>query len=111
MPGGAGSSTLTISTSAKTPPGTYTLVVSGLSADGIRTHVATAPLVVLGTPGDVNGDGVVDCGDLALARLAAGSKVGDANYNPRADFNGDGLVDVQDLAFIGHRVPSSTVCP
>lgn len=111
LPGGSGSSTLTITTSAKTPPGNYTLVVSGISADGIRTHLATAPLVVLGTPGDVNGDGVVDCGDLALARIASGSKVGDANYNPRADFNGDGLVDVQDLAFIAHRVPSSTVCP
>ena len=35
--GGAGSSTLTIATSAKTPPGSYTLVVSGISTDGVRT--------------------------------------------------------------------------
>lgn len=109
--GGAGSSTLTVTTSAGTPAGNYTLVVSGISDDGIRTHVATLPLVVQGTPGDVNGDGVVDCGDLALARLAVGSKVGDPRYNSRADFNGDGFVDVQDLAFIGRAVGSGTVCP
>jgi len=109
--GGSGSSTLTVTTTAQTPPGHYTLVLSGISADGVRTHIATAPLVMLGTPGDVNGDGVADCGDLQLAKLAVGSKVGDPRYNARADFNGDGFVDATDVAFIGQRVSSGTTCP
>ena len=109
--GGSGSSTLTVATTTQTPPGNYTLILSGISADGVRTHIATAPLVVLGTSGDVNGDGVADCGDLQLAKLAVGSKVGDLRYNPKADFNGDGFVDASDIAFIGQRVSSGTTCP
>jgi hypothetical protein len=110
IPGGSGLSTLTIMTSRRTPPGHYTLVISGISADGIRSHVATVPLVVQGTPGDVNGNGLVDCGDLALIRLSLGSKVGEWRYLPRTDFNGDGTVDVQDLAFAAQRISSGMTC-
>lgn len=98
--GGSGSSVLTINTSRQTPPGKYTLVVSGISADGITSHVVTLPLVVEGTVGDVNGDGAVNCGDLEAVRSALGSKVGESTYNPLADFNGDGFVDTKDLAFV-----------
>ncbi len=106
--GGTGASSLNISTSNMSPPGSYTLVISGMS--GILSHVATASLVVQGVPGDVNGDGVVDCADLSLVRAAFGTRVNQAGYNPRADFNGDGVVDIQDLAFDARQLQSGTVC-
>ena len=106
--GGTGSSSLRVVTSSESPPGNYTLFVSGL--DGILSHVVTVPLVVQGVPGDVNGDGVVDCADLALARAAFGRQVGQPGYNPRADFNGDGVVNIGDLAFAAHQMPAGTKC-
>jgi hypothetical protein len=108
--GGSGVSTLTISTSPTTPPGAYTLVVNGLSTDGVRDHVATLSLVVAGTPGDVNGDSVVNCSDVSLVKAAYGKKVGQAGYNPSADFNGDGFVNIQDLQFVTHQLPAGTSC-
>jgi hypothetical protein len=108
--GGSGSSILSIATSPATPPGSYTLVVNGLSADDIRSHVAIVPLVVSGTPGDVNGDGVVDCSDVAAVRAAYGKKVGVGGYNPSADFNGDGFVNILDLQFEIQHLPAGTSC-
>jgi hypothetical protein len=108
--GGSGNSALTINTSAATPPGSYTLVVNGVSADDVRSHVATVPLVVTGVPGDVNGDGVVNCADVALVRAAYGSNIGKSNYNPSADFNGDGFVNILDLQFVVQQLPAGTTC-
>jgi hypothetical protein len=108
--GGSGSSTLTIATSPATPPGSYTLVINGVSADDVRSHVAMVPLVVSGTPGDVNGDGVVSCADVTVVRAAYGSTVGQARYNPSADFNGDGFVNIQDLQFEIQQLPAGTSC-
>jgi hypothetical protein len=108
--GGSGSSVLTIATASSTPPGSYTLVVNALSADGFRSHVTSLPLVVSGTPGDVNGDGAVDCSDVTAVRASYGKKTGQAGYNPSADFNGDGFVNVLDLQFVVQRLPSGTTC-
>jgi hypothetical protein len=85
-------------------------VVNGLSADGVRDHVATLPLVVAGTPGDVNGDSVVNCSDVSLVKAAYGKKAGQAGYNPSADFNGDGFVNIQDLQIVTHQLPAGTSC-
>ncbi|WP_051978413.1 dockerin type I domain-containing protein [Edaphobacter aggregans] len=108
--GGSGSSTLTITTSSSTPPGSYTLVVNGLSADGFRSHVASLPLVVSGAPGDVNHDGTVDCSDVTSVRASFGRKVGQTGYSPAADFNGDGFVNVLDLQFAVQHLPAGTTC-
>ena len=107
---GSGATGLTIQTSAATPPGSYTLVVNGVSADDVRSHVAMVPLVVTGVPGDVNGDGVVSCADVTAVRAAYGSSVGKSNYNPSADFNGDGFVNVLDLQFVAQKLPAGTSC-
>ena len=106
--GGTGASSLSIATSPNSPPGSYTVVITGTA--GILTHVATVPLLVQGTPGDVNGDGVVDCTDLNLVRAAFGRRVNQPGYNPRADFNGDGIVDVSDLAFVARKLPAGMAC-
>lgn len=108
--GGSGSSVLTIATTSATPPGSYTLVVNGLSADGLRSHVATIPLVVTGTPGDVNGNSAVDCSDVTAVRASFGKKVEQSGFNPSADFNGDGFVNVLDLQFVVQHLPAGTTC-
>jgi hypothetical protein len=94
--------TLNVATSGGTPPGSYTLVILGSS--GILSHAATAALVIDGVPGDVNGDGAVNCADLNLVRAAFHA------YNSRADFNGDGVVDIRDLAFASRQMPAGTTC-
>jgi hypothetical protein len=60
--------------------------------------------------GDLNGDGVVDCGDLAIVRAALGTSAGQPGFNPVADVNGDGVVDVRDLAYISQRLQSQRNC-
>jgi hypothetical protein len=107
---GSGSSTLSVTTSTATPPGSYKLVIDGISSDGIRTHVATVPLVVSGTPGDVNGDGAVGCNDVAAVRASFGKSAGQGGYKPSADFNGDGFVNILDLQFVVQHLPAGTTC-
>src|SRR5581483_35225 len=97
---GSGTTAFSVTTSTATPPGNYTLVINGLSADGVRSHVVTLPLVVTGTAGDVNHDGAVNCDDVAAVRAWFGTKAGQAGYNPSADFNGDGFVNILDLQFV-----------
>jgi len=50
-------------------------------------------------PGDLNGDGLVNFGDLAILRAAFGTAEGDENYNPAADLDNDGRVNFSDLRF------------
>lgn len=81
----------------KTKDGTLALVVIGLA------------LVVLGQQGrppgflrgDVNGDGVVNVGDvIVLGRIIAGVDP----TNPRADVNGDGVVNQADIDEVGRII-------
>ena len=51
-------------------------------------------------PGDLNGDGVVDESDVELFKLALGSAIGHANYNPAADLDADGRVTLNDLRLL-----------
>jgi len=66
---------------------------------------------VIAVPGDVNGDGVVDCLDLDLVKAAFGTKTGQAAFNPAADVNHDGVVNVLDLSYVARMVPAGTTCP
>ncbi len=49
-------------------------------------------------PWDLNGNGVIDLGDLAELLSSYGGCVGDPGYNPAADFDDDGCVGLPDLA-------------
>jgi len=51
-------------------------------------------------PGDLDGDGDVDLGDLAELLAAYGSCDGDPDYNPDADLDDSGCVDLSDLALL-----------
>lgn len=47
---------------------------------------------------DLNGDGAIDIGDVALFALTWGSEVSSPNYNYRCDFDNDGSVDIGDAS-------------
>jgi hypothetical protein len=61
--------------------------------------------------GDINGDGKIDCADLALVKAAFGKRTGQPGFNPAADVNHDGVVDVRDLAIVSQKLIPRTTCP
>lgn len=71
---------------------------------------ASVLINVKAVPGDLNGDGVVNCADLAIIKASFGKKTGQAGFDLRADINGDGIVNVIDLAFVSRKLPAGTVC-
>jgi hypothetical protein len=62
-------------------------------------------------PGDVNGDGKINCADIALVKAAFGTRKGQAGFNPSADVNHDGVVNVLDLAIVSQKLAPGTKCP
>jgi hypothetical protein len=60
--------------------------------------------------GDLNGDGQVDCADLAIVKASFGKRTGQAGFNAWADINDDGVVNVIDLALISQKMVLGTVC-
>jgi len=75
-----------------------------------NTVSASVMINVTAVPGDLNGDGVVNCADLAIIKASFGKKTGQAGFDPRADVNGDGVVNVLDLSAVAKLVPAGTVC-
>jgi len=67
--------------------------------------LANAPVA-----GDVTGDGVVDCADVAVVRASMNRRTGQAGFDARADVNDDGVVNLRDLNAVTQRVPAGTVC-
>ena len=61
--------------------------------------------------GDVDGDGVVTCTDVAIVRAALGRRAGQPGFDARADLNRDGVVDVRDLASVIRQLAPGVVCP
>ena len=88
------------------------LSVSFTPTDAADYNSASASVFinVKAVSGDLNGDGVVNCADLAIIRASFGKKTGQSGFDPRADINGDGIVNVIDLAFVSRQLPSGTVC-
>jgi len=77
-------------------------LVIDAAGDTLTIEVSSKPKV----PGDVNGNGVVNVGDLAIAAYYYGAKEGDANWDKAkaADVNSDGVVDLKDLIFIALKI-------
>jgi hypothetical protein len=63
--------------------------------DNIRVLEGTPSILLL--PGDANGDGRVDVGDLGILAANYG---GSGKTREQGDFNGDGVVDVGDLGIL-----------
>jgi predicted extracellular nuclease len=58
---------------------------------------------------DLNGDGKIDCADLAIIKSPSFLKRnGQPGFDPRADVNKDGIVDIKDWALVFQRVPAAT---
>jgi hypothetical protein len=89
-----------------------TLSVAFTPTDTTDYNSANASVItnVKAVPGDLNGDGVVNCADLAIIKASFGKKTGQSGFDPRADVNGDGIVNVIDLAFVSRQLPAGTVC-
>lgn len=73
--------------------------------DGVfeRTFASDSELTrseYLAALGDLNGDGVVDINDIAVAGLAFGSFPGHPRWNPIVDVNKDNKIDIYDLVII-----------
>lgn len=63
-----------------------------------------------GVTADVDGDGVVNCTDLAIARGQIGRRRGDDGFAPTADYEGNGTIDIRDIAAIARRVAAGSHC-
>lgn len=61
--------------------------------------------------GDLDGDGLVNCTDVAIVRASFGKRAGQVGFDPRADVNGDRLVNLVDLTVVTRAVPTGTRCP
>jgi hypothetical protein len=61
--------------------------------------------------GDVNGDGVVDCADVAIVKASFGKRKGQVGFVASADINSDGVVNIVDLVGVERQLPAGTRCP
>lgn len=94
------------------PGNTYGFVSIATDTAGnveVEQPVSEATILV-SLPGDVNGDGLVNCTDVDLVKAAFGKKVGQSGYNRAADVNNDGVVNISDLAFVTQHLLAGTVC-
>jgi hypothetical protein len=60
--------------------------------------------------GDVNGDGVVNCADMAIVQAAFGTRLGQPGYQANADLNSDEVINILDLATVARNLPAGLVC-
>ena len=58
----------------------------------------------------MNGDGIVNCADMAVIRAAFGIRAGQPGWDARADVITDGIIDVRDLAFVSQKLPVGAQC-
>jgi len=100
----------TLTTSSLTV-GSHTISAAYNGDGNYEASAATALVESIKTlVGDLNGDGVVNCADLAIIKASFGKKTGQTGFDPRADVNGDGIVNLLDLSAVAKQVPAGTVC-
>jgi len=78
-----------------------------LPAQSVTLFIIPAKIAV---KGDLNGDGIVNCADLMIAKASFGKRTGQAGFDARADVNKDGVVDIRDLSFVSRQIPIGTKC-
>jgi hypothetical protein len=85
---------------------------TSLAGDSFMQAQAQSGLSQLGTvvKGDLNGDGAVNCADLAIIKSSFGKRAGQTGFDIRADVNSDGIVNILDLSAEARLMPAGTVC-
>jgi hypothetical protein len=85
---------------------------SGLTATftGIASFSTVVALDPPTRPGDLNGDDVVNCADIAIIRNSWGKRFTQPDFDPRADYNRDGVVNIFDLAAVSKFLPRGMKC-
>jgi hypothetical protein len=78
---------------------------------GISTFSTVVGLTPPAKPGDLNGDGLVNCADIRIIRNSWNKRTGQIGFDPRADYNRDGVVNIFDLAAVSKLLPRGTKCP
>jgi hypothetical protein len=89
--------------------GDFSSGTSGWNING-PTAVSIIPVARNPLPGDLNGDGLVNCADLLIVRASFGKHTGQPGFDSRADLNADGVVDIRDLAAEARLLPAGTAC-
>lgn len=87
-------------------PGTY----NPDQADTGNTGIGNACRPGASIAGDLNGDSIANCADLALVKAAFGKRSGQTGYDPRADLNRDGIVNILDLSAEARYMPAGAQC-
>jgi hypothetical protein len=109
-PQGYNTGTLTLSGNPS-PADTGIYLVNMAATNGVGNGAGMQLILNIAAPGDVNGDGVVNCSDVNQVKASFGLYRIQAGYNPRADLNNDGVVDALDLAIVTPKLSQGTVCP
>jgi trimeric autotransporter adhesin len=102
--------TVTLQSSATVAAGN---VISETPAAGSNVAVGSSVNLVISRgllPGDLNGDGAVNCTDLAIVKSSFGKRTGQPGFDSRADVNRDGVVNVIDLSTEARQLPAGTTC-
>ncbi|OAB46855.1 cohesin domain-containing protein [Paenibacillus antarcticus] len=93
--------------------GAITVVKASIGdGNGVETDAATSSVeiafesVPVELSPDINGDGKVSIGDLAVVAANYGKTNTDSDWNQvkRSDVNGDGKIDINDLALIAQKI-------
>jgi hypothetical protein len=109
-PEGYNTGTLTLSgTPSSSDVGQHVIAIS--ASNGVGAPATQTFTLRIALPGDVNGDGVVNCTDLNLVKASLNKYRGEVGYNAAADINNDGVVNVEDLALVARHLPQGAVCP
>jgi len=83
----------------------YQVTIANSSRGPTQT---VSPAIIV--PGDLNGDGTVNCFDVDIVKASFNRRTGQAGFNAWADVNHDGVVNILDLAFVSQRMQAGTVC-
>jgi hypothetical protein len=77
----------------------------GLSSNAVSTTISFTQL-----PGDISGDGIVNCADVAIVKAAFGKKTGQTGFDARADAVVDGVINIRDLTTVTRELATGSVC-
>jgi Dockerin type I domain len=87
-------------------PQSYSVTATDLAGNNSAPSIANYTVVVP----DANGDGVVNCLDIAIVKASYGKTSVQPGFDPRADVNGDNVVNALDLYVVSRHLPAGMAC-